>query len=445
MRASLARVAPPYTIHALRAILLQSWYRFNVRSDFFMAAWLSDPAVPDRVRTMLTSDRVSQAFLEIERMRLSATLRSLVDEYRDVVAQLNESVDGTKRLPIRNPALWKWGKFHVGNIVHRFRGATYDNVLDDAVAEIKVMLILFNVLIDDVAEVLHHRAAFEALAEIPHASSVFPGPTMGRQQLIPPAFAGYFEFAESVWRRAMTSVKALFPRGWALLAPDLAEDYRLVMSSIRFSLDVNVDPIATLALSVSELERRYGSPSIDTILSHNMNSVAFHSIDRIALCESSPACYTALEESAALTAQRELLLVSQDMHSLANAIATATREIETGDVSNQIFKVASDSLDALIPAEKTVRAVAEQLGRPLEPNFFLLALKNGDGGGAKTQALRRLFRLSGAQQSFFNRWLKCEIERDAILARLALFLDAERVRASDELLLATHLMYTGRV
>src|SRR4029434_1013599 len=167
-----------------------------------MATWLSDPAVPDRVRTMLTSDRVSQAFLEIERMRLSATLRRPVDEYRDVVAQLNESIDGTKRLPIRNPALWKWGKFHVGNIVHRFRGATYDNVLDDAVAEIKVMLILFNVLIDDVAEVVHHRAAFHALAEIPHASGVFPWPTIGRQQLIPPAFAGYFEFEKSVCREA---------------------------------------------------------------------------------------------------------------------------------------------------------------------------------------------------------------------------------------------------
>src|SRR4029453_4022746 len=103
MRACLARVAPPYTIHALRAIPLQSWYRFNVRSGFFMATWLSDPAVPDRVRTMLTSERVPQAFLGTGRRGLSATLRSLFDEYRDVVAQLNESIDGTKRLPIRNP------------------------------------------------------------------------------------------------------------------------------------------------------------------------------------------------------------------------------------------------------------------------------------------------------------------------------------------------------
>jgi len=427
--------------------------------------WRANSNVPAPVRELLKADDIYRCILEVERLEPCDPLARLIDLYSSTITALNGDGRGETGIKVRKPVLWMWCKFNIKNVAHPFAPrrwplAACDERLRDAIADAKVMLVIFNVVLDDVSDVLQDRELFALMSRIPTAAGRFGVATpadyarlraqlgdIGRER-----FAGYFDLAVEIWVTALTSLAALTGDGYRELEAQLGSDYELVLSSMRLSVDINLEPQEIFYLSPVELKRRYGEETIGDVLAHNANVAAFFTIDLMCLRNLDRERYRQLVLSGAIDLCRRAALISQDMLQLGNSVATGAREIGADDLSNELFKIANDLLNERDDWEQPAHL------RHLPRRDLLLALfmrkrslrRVDTTAAAREYAalgedIKQLFDRSGAERHYFCRWLRQRDQQAQVCAEAGDLIDPEQVRRADELLLVMHLIYKGSI
>jgi hypothetical protein len=431
-----------------------------------LGRWRANPNVPPQVRELLNADDVYGSILEVEKLDRTARLTHAIERYSSTIRALNEDGRGETGIKVRKPVLWMWCKFNIKNVAYRFvaDGARRwpldqcDERLLDAVADAKVLLVIFNVLLDDVADNLHDPQLLDVLSRIPTASGELGRAEAGDYERLRARlaiigrdrFAEYFDLCAEIWSSAMEMLAELTGDGFAEHLAELADDYAMILNAMRLSVDLNLRPREIFSLKPAELERCYGGETIGDVLAHNANVAAFYTIDLMSLRNLDPARHQQLLLSGAVDICRRTATISQDMLQLGNSVATGAREIGSDDLSNELFKIANDILNERLDWEQPEH-LSSFARRVLLLSLFerKKSLRGVEGAREEYAALgeevKRLFALSGAERSYFNRWLRRREERDQAIAAAAEFVDRDQLRRGDDLLLVMHLIYKGRI
>lgn len=447
--------------------------------------WRSNPSVPPRVQALLTSESVYSSALEIAKTRKSRLVDRLIAQYTSTVSALQGELESAHRtaIKVRNPILWPWCKYNIKNVTYSFRregsrgeprpptsGDGADS-LGDALADVKLILVLFNVLLDDVADNLQDARILEVLAGIPTAggelgvASSLDYDRLKRRlrDIDQRRFEPYFDLAVEAWRSAMTPLQDLTGDAFRELQPQLAHDYDRILRAMRFSVDLNRNPGEVFNLDPSVLEREYGGGRLGEILGHNANRVAFFTIDLMRLRHSEPERYAEIVRQGTVHIYRESAMLFQEMQQMGNSVATGAREAWSDDVSNELFKIANDLLNeevrarpplltifpgtpkegALLTAFKQRREAKRRLGE-LEPGSDAHSTKLREYQ-ALGDRIELLFDSSGAEMCYFQQWLGLRDKVEETLARAKDCADQEDLLRSNDLILILHLMYKGKI
>ena len=150
---------------------------------------------------------------------------------------------------------------------------------------IKLRLILFNILLDDLADDVQDPALFERLASLPcdengRARPISAGWPAALLTKAPDDWVEYFDLAVSIWNAALRVLTAYVGNDVvARFEPQLGRDYRLILHSMRVGLEINLDPEG----------RSLRRPELCDVLAHNGNFMAFDTVDRMVLERTAPA------------------------------------------------------------------------------------------------------------------------------------------------------------
>jgi len=198
----------------------------------------------------------------------------------------------------------------------------------------KLLAIILNVLLDDLADQRGSEELLEAALSIPFHPQ-------GKAAPLPPVpeeDRAYFTLLAELWQVMEERVQALpYHREFR---PLYVFDYQQVFNSMRYSvLTRNRPALHNLA------ENRAYSP-------HNMNMMVFATLDLM----------TTRVEGAELGALRESIWLAQSMGQIANMTATWRREVPARDFASRVFVLALDAgvlstqeLQTLPPEELTRR------------------------------------------------------------------------------------------
>jgi hypothetical protein len=236
------------------------------------------------------------------------------------------------------------------------------------------------------------------------------------------------------------------------------------MQSMRFSVDLNNRPDEVFHMSPEALDREYGAPQFDEILSANSNRTAFYTIDLMCFKQLRPHRYAKLSRMGVLTAHRQVAVLLEDMQNIANALATRSRETSSDDLSNGLFQLANEILnqrndwklpehlgkepgivrrDALFRAFMLKRAARGALSH-CDPSSSEYALAKAEDL-AYGNDLEELINVSGAEEAYFQRWLDWRSQVAELLARYSDLLEREELMRSNDQILVLHLVYKGRI
>ncbi len=230
---------------------------------------------------------------------------ALIEELRQIC--LSDTIEEARReyeqVGDRDSFLWKWVRRGVEiTSLSCVEEARWDHVCDT-----KTLGVMFDVLVDDVAD-KHGDAEFLerliAVTEGKHVSSA----RLGEEQ------RAYLRFSEEVWRRIGTRVES-YPR-YQEFREILEYDYRQLMNVMRYSLLIQKHP---QMMNISEH---------DAYLPHNMHMIISGTMDLMA----SPR-FDAKE----LGRLRQVLWFAQEMGRIGNLVTTWEREIGERDFSSGVF------------------------------------------------------------------------------------------------------------
>lgn len=445
--------------------------------------WRSNPNVPPRVQSLLTSESVYSSALEIAKTRKSRPVDRLIAQYTSTVSALQSELESAHRtaIKVRNPILWPWCKYNIKNVTYSFRrgearGASRPPTngaesLEDTLADVKLILVLFNVLLDDVADNLQDARILDVLAGIPTAGGEL-GVASSRDydrlkrrlsEIEQRRFEPYFDLAVETWRSALTTLQDLTGDAFRELEPQLAHDYDRLLRAMRFSVDLNRNPGEVFNLDPSVLEREYGGGRFGEILGHNANRTAFFTIDLMRLRHADPERYAEIVRSGSIHSYRESAKLFQEMHQMGNSVATGAREAWSDDVSNELFKIANDLLNeelrtrpptlTIFPGTPKEGALLTAFNQRREAKRKLSELTPGSVAHStklyEYQALgdriELLFDSSGAEMCYFQQWLGLRDRVEEIFARAPDCADKDDLLRSNDLILVLHLMYKGKI
>jgi hypothetical protein len=434
--------------------------------------WRNNPKVAPKVAELLTAESVYGSALDVAMTRKPAEFDRLLETSAQAMNEIKAraGVESESMLKLRNPTLWPWVKHNVLNVTHYRRWCSPD--LLDTVADAKVFLVLFNVLIDDIADNLQDLELLDVLTQIPRASGVFGVASsddyntlrthlvrIGRSHFVP-----YFDVTVESWTRGLNVIAEVTGDAYFDLHDQLALDYDRIMQSMRFSVDLNNRPDEVFHMKPEALEREYGAAQFADILCQAMNRTAFYTMDLMCFQQVRPDRYAKLSRKGALAAHRQVAALFQDMHQLGNALATRARETSADDLSNGLFRLANETLnqrddwelpehlakapgvtrrDALLSAFMLKRAARRAHNRcdPGSPEYILAKTEDL----AYSNDLEEIINISGAEEAYFQRWVDRRSKVTDLLARYSDLLEREELLRSNDLLLVLHLMYKGRI
>lgn len=216
----------------------------------------------------------------------------------------------------------------------------------DYLADTKVLGVMLDVLLDDVADESKSGELLESLLSIPDSSP------SGREEIqtLPSEVRDYAELTLSVWNEIQNRVQQ-FPR-YTEFAAALQFDYRQLFNAMRYSLLLNNDP------SLLNLTEH------DLYLPHNMHMMISATMD--VMC--SPDF-----DHRELGTLREAVWRSQYMGRIGNLVTTWEREIKEDDYTSGVFAAAMTA-GSLSPEKLTSpnRAEVEQAIRDGRHEEFFL-------------------------------------------------------------------------
>jgi CRP-like cAMP-binding protein len=240
----------------------------------------------------------------------------------------------------RDAFLWKWAARGIDATTL----STVPAALRPHTRDTKLLAVILNVLLDDLADLRGSESLLEAALSIPFAAPGSPPPA------VPEGERPYFALIADLWSTIDARCREL-PR-WARHRLLLSFDYRQVFSAMRYGLLLKLSP-ALLNPSEHELYPP-----------HNMNMMVFSTIDLM--------CGDALPD-VELGPLREVAWDAQSMGQISNMIVTWEREIPQRDFSSRIFARAlaagvltAEELGSLPP--ETIAARVQQAG--IEKELF---------------------------------------------------------------------------
>jgi hypothetical protein len=213
-------------------------------------------------------------------------------------------VDGYAQVGHRNPFLWNWCRRGVEVTML----SCVEPSLQDDVCDARVLGIMLDVLLDDIADHLKDLAFLEQLLGLmetgvrPEASAFAP-----HQQ-------AYAAFTMDVWDEIQRRIKQ-FPR-YQEFAELLRFDYRQLFNVMRYSRLLN------------EYPEMYNLVEHDLYTPHNMHMMISATMDLM--------CSPAFDRSE-LAILREIVWRAQCMGRIGNLVTTWQREIGENDFTSGVF------------------------------------------------------------------------------------------------------------
>lgn len=227
---------------------------------------------------------------DIRETSLPEPLTDLVEEYN---AQIGD----------RSDFIWKW-VYRVAPVM------TLDCVADshaETVREQKVVGVMFNILLDDLAEVYQDRETFREARKIPFPAQ---SPTPDRDEVR----TNYLNFTATVWETLENTLQE---------APRAAEfwnlfefDWRKSINAMAYSYLVNTTPALT------------NSTEVKCYAPHNMMLLVQADIDLM---------HSPQFNHADLNKVRQTVWQVQQLGGIGNWITTWWRELQEGDIGAGIF------------------------------------------------------------------------------------------------------------
>lgn len=437
--------------------------------------WRQNPNVPEEVQKLLTGENVFGSVFRIAKERKGRWVDKLLAEYGRVTGALSRAAGkhGPIAIKTRNPILWPWCKFNIKNVTYKFyRGDSTMAEAEDTIADVKLVLVLLNVLLDDIADSLQDEELLEIFLQIPFADGTFgvaePEVYAGlREQLLMigwPEFEEYFDLAVDCWRSANRKLKAIVGSAYDELRADYARDHELLISAMRFSVHLNNRPRAMFEMSAAGLKSAYGSPTFSDILAHNANRAVFFTIDAMCALAFERHRYMEMVKANAVEVYRENAWYFQINHQTCNSVATGARETGSDDLTNELFKIANDRLNSIqdwplpenlarIPGFSRRDAVLAAFERKKALKRERLLHREGSDERSRIdrdyQALgediERLVEMSGADHAYFLDWLKKREEAVDVFYKCDEWLDRYSLVNANDLILVLHLTYKGRI
>ena len=247
----------------------------------------------------------------------------------------NTAYEGEKKLDtplhvciykIRDDILWAWCYVLAQQMTQRYVKEEDMGPLTN----IKLIMIITNVLLDDLAENLKEEEIFKALKKAILYSLKNPDSDFNDNILedISDKFNTYGKLAIDSWALCMDKIKKLLidknitEEVKGLFYEELHAAYENILEAMQKSLE--------LEQGYDKFENIGTNASFDKILSHNMNMIAFEILDRY----SSKKQFNSEDVENFKHGCWERI---QEMGQIANHISTSTREISEQDYSNPLF------------------------------------------------------------------------------------------------------------
>ena len=432
--------------------------------------WQSADAVPKSIKNMLTRERVYGTVLEIAKARKSREVDQFIGKYTAVVGELARTP--ALNLKVRGSAIWPWCRFAIDQVAYTFRSPTEkanDVKLEEACSDVKLLQVLFNVFLDDAADNVQDPALVRVLGDIPTAGGSFGvapravyAALRGRlREIGRPEFEAYFDLAVEVWIHTLDRLRELTGPAFTALERRLARDYARIVDSCLLSVDLNARPVDTFRLRSDELQRRYGSTDFGEILAHNSNRMGFYTVDLMVMRAQDEERYVRLRDFDSFPVYEQLAALFQEMHQIGNSVATGAREVESDDVSNELFKIANDWLNT--SADWAFPEALAELG-PARNDVFIRAFQRKKEtrqrrASARDRAEREaaheeytrlsdgieaLIEATDSEERYFADWLSRR-GRVAALVSNTDIPDGATLIAGNDLLLVMHLIYKGKI
>ena len=235
-------------------------------------------------------------------------------------------MDEYARVGQRDPFLWKWCLEGVDLTTL----SCIDPRLRDENRVTKVLGVMFDVLLDDVADQSGHTGYLERLLKIPFG---VPSPDFSDCSASRRAYA---DTAQRVWDAIMARARA-YPR-YDEFSELLKFDYRQLLNTMRYSHMINSDPEL-----VNMVEH-------DLYLPHNMHMMVSGTLDLMCSSEF---------DRGELGAVREALSYAQYMGRIGNLITTWERELGERDFTSGVFAFALR--EGIITAREIIDADPQKL------------------------------------------------------------------------------------
>ncbi len=260
--------------------------------------------MPGAARGKAAPTAGKKAAVKVDPERASRFIR----EIRDLTLgdAVEKAIEAYERVGQRNAFLWRWAR----RGVEITSLSCVDAGLWDHVCDTKTLGVMFDVLLDDVADASTDEAYLERLIDITENRSV-------AHSELAPEQREHFEVTRSVWNTIWTRIEA-YPR-FAEFRDVLVYDYRQLMNSMRFSMLLKKYPWLN---NVAEH---------NAYLPHNMHMMVSGTIDLMA----SPGF-----DIGELGRLRATLVHAQRMGRIGNLVTTWEREVTEGDFSSGVFAVA---------------------------------------------------------------------------------------------------------
>jgi hypothetical protein len=217
---------------------------------------------------------------------------------------LHPWVDGYARVGHRNSFLWNWCR----RGVEVTRLSCVDPCLRDAVCDTRVLGIMLDVLLDDIADHQKDLAFLERLL------SVMETGVSAQEESFAPHQRAYARFTIDVWNEIERRVR-LFPRHEEF-AELLRFDYRQLFNVMRYSRLLN------------EYPEMFNLVEHDLYTPHNMHMMISSTMDLM--------CSPAFDRSE-LAILREVVWRAQCMGRVGNLVTTWQREIGENDFTSGVF------------------------------------------------------------------------------------------------------------
>lgn len=404
--------------------------------------WQDNPDLHEEQRSLLREETTLPLVLEI----ISEDFREQAPpEQGDSLAHLVQSlVSLTRRMAhagllkkARSEVVLKWCKVNIRRTTQRYLDARGAPCLSEPIVReltnVKLRAVIFNILLDDLADDVQDRAKFELFRGIAGSEEGAPGPVSADRyqallRQVPEEWGEYLRLSVQAWNSFLYRLEQLVGReAFQKHSPQLKSDYDAILGSMSYALTLNtsVDPVQILR------------DDAGMVLSHNMNMMSFETMDRMALERADPAVSRALDEDPELyRAIRAVNLLLQYNGQLGNSTATLDAEIDENCLANEVVYIAAQ------------RPGGEEIYRLYQRRREVLARRDMKTYAELGASIREIIERTDTRSIYFEKWVRTKrriLEIIAAQPRVREVLDVPAMLEAGDELLVTSWVYRGDI